>query len=121
MQAGIGPLLVFTLPVHPIAFSLFMMWQISFNVLGHCGYEIFPSWFLNSRIGALLNSPTHHALHHEKYSANFGLYFNVWDRLMGTNHPEYAARFEQATCPALTSAGDLAETVIELQTTSREG
>jgi sterol desaturase/sphingolipid hydroxylase (fatty acid hydroxylase superfamily) len=47
--------------------------------------------------GRVLNSVTHHGLHHEKFRANFGLYFNVWDRLMGTNHPEYEGRFERAT------------------------
>jgi lathosterol oxidase len=99
VQAGIGPLIVFTIPVHPAAFALFMVWQIAFNVFGHCGYEIFPRCFLHSRAGLLLNSVTHHALHHEKFRANFGLYFNVWDRLMGTNHAEYEERFEQATGP----------------------
>ncbi len=97
VQAGIAPLVFFTFPVHPGAFALFMIWQISFNVFGHCGYEIFPSWFLRSPLGKLLNSITHHNLHHEKYQANYSLYFNVWDRLMGTNHPEYEQRFELAT------------------------
>ena len=89
IQAGIGPLLVFTLPIHPLAFGVFMTWQIAFNVLGHCGYEIFPKWFLQSRARLLINSITHHGLHHQKFRANYGLYFNVWDRLMGTNHPMY--------------------------------
>jgi sterol desaturase/sphingolipid hydroxylase (fatty acid hydroxylase superfamily) len=40
---------------------------------------------------------THHALHHEKFRANFGLYFNVWDRLMGSNHLDYERRFDSAT------------------------
>ncbi len=97
VQAGIGPLLVFTLPIHPAAFGLFMAWQLAFNVMGHCGYEIFPRWFLQRRIGYILNCVTHHALHHEKFQANYGLYFNLWDRLMHTNHPDYADRFELAT------------------------
>jgi sterol desaturase/sphingolipid hydroxylase (fatty acid hydroxylase superfamily) len=97
VQAGIGLVIAFTIPVHGAAFSIFMLWQIAFNVLGHCGYEIYPRWFMQSRLGWFLNSPTHHALHHEKSRANFSLYFNVWDRLIGTNHPEYVARFEQAT------------------------
>lgn len=97
VQAGIAPLVFFTIPVHPAAFALFMVWQISFNVFGHCGYEIFPQWFLRSPLGKLLNSVTHHNLHHEKYRANFSLYFNVWDRLMGTNHADYQRRFELAT------------------------
>ncbi|REJ92807.1 MAG: sterol desaturase family protein [Planctomycetota bacterium] len=101
VQAGIGPLIVFTMPVHPAAFGLFMVWQIAFNVFGHCGYEIYPHWFLKSRAGLLLNSVTHHAMHHEKFRSNYGLYFNVWDRLMGTNHPDYEQRFELATATSL--------------------
>jgi Delta7-sterol 5-desaturase len=96
VQAGIGPVIVFTIPVHPAAFAIFMVWQLTFNVLGHCGYELFPRWFLRTPAGWLLNSVTHHALHHEKFRANFSLYFNVWDRLMGTNHPDYERRFERA-------------------------
>lgn len=97
VQAGIGPLAVFAFPVHPAAFAVFMGWQVAFNVFGHGGFEIFPKWFLRSHIGLLLNSVTHHALHHEKYKSNFGLYFNVWDRLLGTNHPDYQRRFDLVT------------------------
>lgn len=97
IQAGIGPLIVLILPVHPIAFAIFMVWQISFNVFGHCGYEIYPRWFIRSPAAYFLNSVTHHAQHHEKFQANFGLYFNVWDRLMGTNHAEYESRFLSVT------------------------
>jgi sterol desaturase/sphingolipid hydroxylase (fatty acid hydroxylase superfamily) len=97
VQAGIGPLITFAMPTHPLAFAAFMVCQTAFNVLGHCGYEIFPSWFLRSPAGYLLNSVTHHALHHEKFRANFGLYFNVWDRLLGTNHPDYERRFARAS------------------------
>jgi sterol desaturase/sphingolipid hydroxylase (fatty acid hydroxylase superfamily) len=97
VQAGIAPLLLFTVPMHPAAFMLFMIWQIGFNVFGHCGYEIYPRWFLETWAGKLLNTPTHHALHHEKFRCNYGIYFNVWDRLLGTNHPDYPARFARCT------------------------
>ena len=106
VQAGIGPLIVFTIPTHPLAFAAFMAWQIAFNVLGHCGHEIFPRWFLRSGAGAVLNSVTHHALHHEKFNANFGLYFNVWDRLMGTNHASYTSRFEEAAGGRVAGRGE---------------
>lgn len=97
VQAGIAPLVIFTLPVHPLAFSIFMLWQISFNVLGHCGFELFPSWFVRSWCGRILNTTTHHAQHHETNRANFSLYFNFWDRWLGTNHQRYAERFAEAT------------------------
>lgn len=116
VQAGIGPLIVLVVPVHPSAFAIFMGWQITFNVLGHCGYEIFPQWFLRSPAGWLLNSITHHGLHHEKFQANFGLYFNVWDRLMGTNHQEYQRRFVQATSgrsSATTMVGDVVHAAVK--------
>jgi sterol desaturase/sphingolipid hydroxylase (fatty acid hydroxylase superfamily) len=109
VQAGIAPLVLFTLPIHPLAFSIFMLWQISFNVLGHCGYELFPRWFVRSWAGFLINTATHHAQHHETNRANFSLYFNYWDRLMGTNHAHYAERFARAVRDiesAVVTAGD---------------
>ena len=99
VQAGIGPLLVYTLPMHYSAFVAFMTLQITFNVFGHCGYEILPRWFLRSPLGMFMNTVTHHAMHHEKVHANYGLYFNIWDRLMGTNHAEYEQRFAAVTSP----------------------
>jgi sterol desaturase/sphingolipid hydroxylase (fatty acid hydroxylase superfamily) len=103
VQAGIGPVVVCLIPIHPGAFALFMAWQVAFNVFGHCGYEIFPRWFLRTPAGKFLNTPTHHALHHEAVRGNYGLYFNVWDRLLGTNHPDYQTRFEQVTSGATSS------------------
>lgn len=44
-----------------------------------------------------LNTPTNHAMHHEKLRGNYGLYFNVWDRLLGTNHSDYEKRFCEVT------------------------
>jgi sterol desaturase/sphingolipid hydroxylase (fatty acid hydroxylase superfamily) len=46
--------------------------------------------------GCLLNSVTPHALHHERFGANFSLYFDVWDRLMGSDRPDHEARFDRA-------------------------
>jgi len=97
IQAGIFPLVAFLLPIHPLAFATFMLFQLSENALGHAGYEIFPRWLLRTPLGALTNTPTHHVQHHQVFNANFGLYFNVWDRLLGTNHRDYAQRFEEVT------------------------
>jgi len=97
VQAGIFPLSVLLMPVHPLAFALFMLWQITNNVLGHTGYEIYPHWLMKSWLRHILNTPTNHIMHHEKMQANYGLYFNFWDRLMGTNHQDYEPRFRQVT------------------------
>lgn len=97
VQAGIFPLAACLVPLQFWAFAVFMIWQIGFNVLGHCGYEIFPAWFLRSRMGKFMNTPTHHVLHHQHPRANFGLYFNFWDRLCGTNDPQYELWFAEVT------------------------
>jgi sterol desaturase/sphingolipid hydroxylase (fatty acid hydroxylase superfamily) len=97
MQAAIFPLVVFIMPIHPYAFMIFMVWQITFNVIGHTGYEFYPCWFMNSWFGKFFNTPTNHVQHHEKLRGNYGLYFNLWDRLMGTNHRDYESRFVEVT------------------------
>jgi len=97
VEAGIFPLLVFTLPLHPLALSLFLFWQILFNVLGHTGYEYNGRWFSGTFLRYVLNSPTNHVMHHQRVSGNFGLYFNWWDRLMGTNHADYDERLRDLT------------------------
>jgi Delta7-sterol 5-desaturase len=109
VQAGIAPLLIFTMPMHPLAFSTVMIWQIGINVVGHCGYELYPRWFLRSWWGCFFNTTTHHAQHHELHRTNFSLYFNIWDRLMGTNHRQYAERFTEITHrqEALKTAGEI--------------
>lgn len=97
VQAGIFPLVTFVLPIHPFAFLIFMTWQITFNVLGHTGYEFHPRWLMDSFLGKLMNTPTNHVMHHEKLRGNYGLYFNFWDRLMRTNHEQYEERFREVT------------------------
>ncbi len=97
VQASIFPIAVTVMPMHPLAFFSFMVWQLAFNVAGHAGYEFHPRWLLDSRVGKFLNTPTNHIMHHEHFRGNYGLYFNLWDRLMGTNHERYEARFREVT------------------------
>jgi Delta7-sterol 5-desaturase len=97
VQAGIFPLVVMLYPIHPIAFGVVMLWQITFNVIGHAGFEFHPRWLMDTWLGKVLNTPTNHAMHHEKMIGNYGLYFNIWDRVMGTNHRDYEQRFREVT------------------------
>lgn len=97
VEAGIFPVVALAMPIHPAAFGLVMLWQIIFNVAGHTGFEFHPRWLMNTPLRFLLNTPTNHVMHHEKMRGNYGLYFNLWDRLMGTNHPDYETRFREVT------------------------
>jgi sterol desaturase/sphingolipid hydroxylase (fatty acid hydroxylase superfamily) len=103
VEASIFPLVTVVMPIHPLAFTLVMLWQIAFNVSGHAGYEFYPRWLMKSGLGWIINTPTNHIMHHEKMRGNYGLYFNVWDRLMKTNHPDYEQRFHEVTSRSVAS------------------
>ena len=80
-------------PVPWIAFGLFMLHQIARNVIGHSGYELFPARRDGKPMFDWITTVTHHDLHHAQAGWNYGLYFTWWDRWMGTEHPQYHARF----------------------------
>lgn len=94
IQAAIFPILVFTVPVHPLAVLIWGLYQTTLNVMGHSGFELFPSGFTSGKISKWHNTSTHHNMHHKYANSNFGLYFNFWDRIMGTNHVKYDEQFE---------------------------
>lgn len=84
-------------PIHFTAYIIAMIVQIVRNAVGHCGYEIFPKGWTRHPILGIFTTVTHHDLHHEKGGYNFGFYFTFWDRVMGTEHPEYHQRFDRVT------------------------
>ncbi|WP_293789049.1 sterol desaturase family protein [uncultured Pedobacter sp.] len=87
--------IVFTIPIHRIGIVLFTMVAFAINVYGHLGYEVAPKWFRKSWLFGLLNTSVHHNLHHTRFKGNYGLYFRIWDRVMGTEHPEYVKTYDQ--------------------------
>lgn len=95
IEAAILPLIVFLWPMHPLAIIIFLIYMTGMNVMGHLGYEMYPKWFLKSKLGRLNNTSVHHNMHHRLVNCNYGLYFNVWDLLLGTNHKNYESEFER--------------------------
>lgn len=95
VQAWVVPIMIVLVPLNPIALISFGVYRHFFSILGHSGHEIFPKWFMRSPLAYFFNTNTHHHQHHEVFNANYGLYFNFWDRFMGTNHERYAERFEE--------------------------
>jgi Delta7-sterol 5-desaturase len=97
VQGAFMPLFVALVPMHELALFVFMAFQVMRNVMGHAGVEVHPAGMVRSSWLGWNNTTTHHDLHHETGRHNFGLYFRWWDRLIGTEHPEYLQRFETAT------------------------
>lgn len=94
IEGGILILIVFTIPSHLSAVLIFLVIMTIMNVIGHLGYELYPVNFLKKPVSKLNNTSTHHNMHHRLVNCNYGLYFNWWDKWMGTNHKDYIKEFD---------------------------
>ncbi|MEL6673720.1 MAG: sterol desaturase family protein [Bacteroidota bacterium] len=94
-EALIGIIVILLIPMHLSAVALFAFIGFLFNVYGHLGYEIAPRWFRHSFLFEIFNTSVHHNLHHRKFKGNYGLYFRFWDRVMGTEHPQYVQTYDR--------------------------
>jgi len=104
LQAAFVPIWMLLVPTQWPIVGLFMVHQIARNTLGHSGYEIFPGRRDGRPLFDFLTTTTHHDLHHATARWNYGLYFTWWDRWMGTEHPDYYARFANAAYTPSSSA-----------------
>lgn len=94
LEALVLPLFLLVFPLHFSTIIIFLFFMTVMNVIGHLGYEFYPSGFTINKFLRWNNTSTHHNMHHKFFNCNYGLYFNFWDRLMGTNHPDYQNTFE---------------------------
>jgi len=94
-------LIFFIMPSHPLALLIFQTVSAVINVYGHLGYELYPRGFAQHPLGRWINTSVAHNAHHEKARHNFGFYFLLWDRWMGTLDPAYEARYREKKLAAL--------------------
>eukprot|EP00873_Tetraselmis_striata_P026093 jgi/Tetstr1/446357/TSEL_033899.t1 len=91
----------FVLPIPALAlFAQRLFDQVS-GMIGHSGFEYFAS--PSSRWPSPMICTSFHDLHHSTFRYNYGNFFSLWDRMMGTVHPGYDAmvqEFEGAGEPA---------------------
>jgi len=90
------PLALLFIPSSGLALFIFLIHMMLRNAIGHCGYELFPSWSNGRPVFDWMTTVTHHDLHHGQAGWNYGLYFTWWDRLMETEHPLYREKFAAA-------------------------
>ena len=75
------------------AFGIFAYYVMYFctNTLGHANFEFRKPGYYDRFMSRLFNSPTYHALHHARYTKNYGLITPWFDRLFGTRWEDVAA------------------------------
>ena len=99
INVGVTPIALLVLPINFWVIVAFGMHQILRNAHGHAAVETMPAGFARHWLGRHFTTTTHHHLHHETAKGNYGLWFTWWDRICGTERPEYLARFNAATQP----------------------
>lgn len=81
--------IVFIIPLHFITLIAVLTTMTVCAVLNHMGIDRFPLSFPHHWLGKWFIGPAHHSVHHLKYSWHYGLYFTFWDKLIGTQDPDY--------------------------------
>jgi sterol desaturase/sphingolipid hydroxylase (fatty acid hydroxylase superfamily) len=97
-------LIVIFIPLHPLALLLFFWHDGEVNAAGHTGYEVVPKWVSGHWLYRGFNTVRHHDAHHTNMRVNYGSFFNVWDRWMGTF---YDAKAEEAAAEATPQGTEL--------------
>ncbi len=77
-------LIVVFVPLKPIVLLAYLSYDSMINIAGHTGHEVIPRWLSRHWMFKGFNNVTHHDNHHTNMRYNYGAFFNVWDRWMGT-------------------------------------
>ncbi len=95
VEVGIYVVFLFLIPIHLYHLVFFFLFMIVYNVYGHLGYELYPKGFNKTWVGKYINTSVAHNQHHKHFKGNYGLYFTIWDHLMGTVRTDYDAAYEE--------------------------
>jgi Delta7-sterol 5-desaturase len=87
--------IVFILPLHFITLIAVMTTMTVWAVLNHLGIDRLPGSFPHHWLGKWFIGPAHHSIHHLRYNLHYGLYFTFWDKLLGTQDPNYEKTFDE--------------------------
>jgi lathosterol oxidase len=81
------------LPIPMASIGALQVIGLGNNLMAHLGYEFLPRWLLKVPLLRWTNTATFHSLHHTRSRGNFGLHTRLWDRLFGTELPDYEQVF----------------------------
>ena len=70
--------------------TLYSVFSVTVNLLGHSNFEVYPAGFADSKIGRWFSTPTYHSLHHGRIRGHYGLLTTIPDRIFGTYFEDYA-------------------------------
>lgn len=85
--------LTLVIPLHAGVLIAILLTMGTWAMGTHLGIQIVPDSPVSRHLGQWLIGSAHHLVHHQKFTRHYGLYFTFWDRLLGTQDPDYDARY----------------------------
>lgn len=95
----VGMILPFVVVDYLVSVNFFGLagWFIGYliiNSFSHANFEFRGAGY-NRYVGKVLTTTTYHALHHARYTGNYGLGTRILDRLLGTEWPDYEPLYDR--------------------------
>jgi Delta7-sterol 5-desaturase len=101
VMAVFMPIWMFLVPTPSVVLFSFLAVMIVRNCMGHAGLELHARGWASHPLLKWISTTTHHDLHHSgNFNSNFGFYFTFWDKIMGTENPDYVATYDRVTARA---------------------
>jgi lathosterol oxidase len=113
LMAVFVPLYLAFVPTPGAVMFTFLGVMILRNAMGHAGLELHAAGWASHPVLRWITTTTHHDMHHgTSFNHNYGFYFTWWDKLMGTEHPDYVQTFDRVTTPAVPADAASTQTAI---------
>ncbi len=79
--------------VHDVSMPFIAGTNMIMGLYVHSGYEFMPKWWNRTWLSKWFITATFHDHHHKYFTANFGGYTTIWDRICGTVHKNFERDF----------------------------
>lgn len=89
MQAAFLLGITLVLPLYVGVIIAVLLTMMTWAIGNHLGITVVPHSSLSCYLGRWFIGSTYHLVHHRKFNRHYGLYFTFWDRLLGTQDPDY--------------------------------
>lgn len=80
------------MPLHIGVLVAVLLTMSTWAMGNHLGFQIVPDSCISRHLGQWFIGSAHHLVHHQKITHHYGLYFTFWDKVLGTQDPEYDAK-----------------------------
>lgn len=80
---------VMVIPMHLSVLVAVVIVMTLGALIHHFGLRLFQASAIGNWLGSWMVGPTHHWLHHRKFTVHYSLYFTFWDKLLGTQYSGY--------------------------------